>query len=217
MFLAWTLIFLASLGQADSLPKSIYRYDYNNDGLSTERHPIQRITLGSQEVEAYVYEDLTFPNGESPQVTTSEMAKVAALFTTTVYPKFVEEVTGDPRSRQRGQHPIILLFDNIHDKSYYANQTKKNHPAMYFGNLNSLYQRDILIVDINYLNLYYARILLGHELSHLIRNIYNSSEATWLDEGLAKYIESFLADDFPIYQLQRYLKNPSEELQYDFL
>nr|WP_237648656.1 immune inhibitor A domain-containing protein [Sediminibacillus terrae] len=165
-------------------------------------------------VEIWVAEDLSFPEGDprDPQVVTQEQVdKLADEFDENIFPKTtaffgtpdsldgsnspLPDLVGLPEGyyqSEDGNDKTIMLVDNIKDDNYHDPDYPFFVAGFFWSTLESYIDRNIVTIDANNWeerleSTFFATTM--HEFQHLIHNDNDSTETTWLNEGMSTFSE----------------------------
>ncbi len=165
-------------------------------------------------VEIWVAEDLSFPEGDprDPQVVTQEQVdKLADEFDENIFPKTtaffgtpdsldgsnspLPDMVGLPEGyyqSEDGNDKTIMLVDNIKDDNYHDPDYPFFVAGFFWSTLESYIDRNIVTIDANNWeerleSTFFATTM--HEFQHLIHNDNDSTETTWLNEGMSTFSE----------------------------
>lgn len=188
-----------------------------------------------QNVEVWVADDLSFPDDRPiPEITQEQVDHMVDVFDTTIYPKDTDffgqtdSHTGanaaittplgldkDYYVSADGTERVILLVDNFRD-TYYHNPS---YPLIIAGFYSPAYENyfDRNIINITARN--WAERLdkdwLGttaHEFQHLIHDDNDSSEETWLNEGMSDFAEYLCFGTHPQSHVNAFIDKPENSL-----
>ena len=205
------LFFTSTTLEAVDLPSLVKRLDVSSSNTVGR---ISRVhSFEGRYSDGYIYDNLAFPNKQKPIVNQQRILEILEYFDEKVIPssltKYLPDRVWDDSDN------IVILFDNIHDNKYYKNSPDKDYPAFFSKEFSSIYRRHVIVVDINYINDNRIKLLLSHELMHVFRYMYNPNEEPWVEEGLSKLTEYFIAGTDCIL-LDQYEKSSNLELKYDY-
>nr|WP_263324045.1 immune inhibitor A [Neobacillus sp. Marseille-Q6967] len=220
---------------ASTSNESTFTYDGGTKYFLNRNLKFKTFTLRSvgENVEIWVANDLAFPAGDARPahvVTQEQVDKLRDEFDSNIYPKATEFFgTPDvhdgsksplagrnvPAGYYEGSDKIIMLVDNIQD----ANYTDPTYPffvaGFYWQTLENYIDRNIITIDTNSWETRLESTFFGttiHELQHLIHADNDSSEETWLNEGMStfsEYLGGYGHDDRSI---NFYLDHPENSL-----
>ncbi|QUI21425.1 immune inhibitor A [Vallitalea pronyensis] len=187
-----------------------------------------------QHIEVWIADDLTYPDDRpTPEITQEQVDRVVDVFDKTIYPKDTD-FFGDTDSHtgnhatlpgmiglepdyyvaEDGVERVILLVDNIRD-TYYHNPS---YPLIIAGFYAPGYQD---YFDRNVINLTarsWAERLdewfgtVAHEFQHLIHDDNDSSEETWLNEGMSDFAEYLCFGTHPQSHVNAFIDKPENSL-----
>ncbi len=221
----------------DSTNNNSFTYDGGTKSFLNRKLNFKEFTLRSvgQNVEIWVANDLSFPEGDSrpdPVATQSQVDKLRDEFDKNIYPKDTEffgtpdvhdgskstiagKVEGIPKGYYEGSEKVIMLVDNIIDDNY----NDPNYPffvaGFYWQTLEKYMDRNIITIDTRDWDTRLESTFFGttiHELQHLIHADNDASEETWINEGMStfsEYLGGYGHDDGSI---NFYLDHPENSL-----
>lgn len=185
-------------------------------------------------LEVWVADDLSYGyEGESQDIVTQEQVdKLASVFEQTIYPTMTSffgkpdfhDGTDSPLT-DIGELPnkyynskngkVIILVDNIKDKSYYDSSYPFFVSGFYWGIFEKYIDRNIITIDTNSWDnrleeTYYKT--LAHEFQHLIHDDNDSMEEEWINEGISSFAEYLCFGTHPMGKVNFYLDNPKNSL-----
>lgn len=186
-----------------------------------------------ENVEIWVAEDLSFPEGDTRPahvVTQEQVDKLRNEFDQNIYPKATtffgtpdvhdgskSPLAGKnvPEGYYEGSDKVIMLVDNIQDENYEDPTYPFFVAGFYWQTLENYIDRNIITIDTNSWETRLESTFFGttiHELQHLIHADNDGAEETWINEGMStfsEYLGGYGHDDRSI---NFYLDHPENSL-----
>jgi hypothetical protein len=189
-----------------------------------------------ENVEIWVAEDLSFPEGDPrpyPIVTQEQVDKLRDEFDNNIYPVdtafFGTPDVHDgsqsplidwgyfPEGYYEGNDKVIMLVDNVKDDNYYDPDYPFFVAGFFWQTLENYIDRNIITIDTNSWATRLENTFFGttiHELQHLIHADNDGAEESWINEGMStfsEYLGGYGHDDRAI---NFYLDHPENSLVY---
>lgn len=211
--------------------KHFLSYDEQN-GYYLKTYTLRSI---GDSVEIWIADNLDYiDDREAPVITQAQADHMKDVFDETVYPKDTDffgmhdshtginatlpgqvGLPADYYVSQDGVERVILLVDNFRDVNYYD----KTYPLIIGGFYSPMYEeytdRNIINIsakdwehrlDSNWLP------TTAHEFQHLIHDDNDSSETTWLNEGMSEFAEFLCFEMHPMSHVNAFLDYPENSL-----
>ncbi|WP_227394556.1 choice-of-anchor J domain-containing protein [Jeotgalibacillus aurantiacus] len=164
-----------------------------------------------ENVEVWVANDLSYPEGDprgADVVTQEQVDKLTAEFDSNMYPVATDffgtpdqldgsnsplpEMVGLPEGYYEGSDKVLMMIDNVKDDAYYNPDYPFFVAGFFWQTLENYTDRNMITIDTNNWeerleSTFYATTI--HELQHLIHADNDSSEETWLNEGMSTFSE----------------------------
>lgn len=189
--------------QAEFLPELIRPLAFDQGDLKT--YPLRKIFFNGEYSEGYIYSDCEKVHFK--ENLEDKLFLALEYFDKVVYPRFQDLFYSHiENKRKHSQSKIILLFD-----------CKLSHSAYHSRTLFQKYRRDFILINIDEnFDSNFLKYKFPHELQHLMRYHFNSSELPWLDEGLSVFATFLMTEEFPIKYLESYNHLEGRNLFFDY-
>ncbi|MCT4688469.1 choice-of-anchor J domain-containing protein [Vallitalea sp.] len=211
--------------------KHFLSYDSKN-GYYLKTYTLRSIGTN---VEIWIADNLDYiDDREAPVITQAQADHMKDVFDKTVYPKDTDffgmhdshtginatlpskaGLSADYYVSKDGVERVILLVDNFKDKNYY----NKDYPLIIGGFYSPMYEE---YIDRNIINIsakdWDKRLdknwlpTTAHEFQHLIHDDNDSSEETWLNEGMSEFAEFLCFEMHPMSHVNAFLDYPENSL-----
>jgi hypothetical protein len=181
-----------------------------------------------ENVEIWVAEDLSFPEGDPrpyPVVTQEQVDKLRDEFDSNIYPKATAFFgTPDPLDGSHsplsstyytGSDKVIMLVDNVKDDNYYDPDYPFFVAGFFWGTLEYYINRNIITIDTNSWETRLENTFFGttiHELQHLIHADNDGAEESWINEGMSTFSEYLGGYGHDNKSINFYLDHPENSL-----
>ena len=214
-----------------------FTYDGGTKVFLNRDLALKEFTLRSvgENVEVWVANDLSFPEGDSRSahvVTQEQVDTLRDEFDDNIYPTDTEffgqedKLTGEnsPLPGWLGfdedyyvseEGKSIMLVDNIIDENYEDPSYPFFVAGFYWSTFETYIDRNIITIDTNNWEERLESTFLGtvaHEYQHLIHDDNDSDEETWINEGMSDFAEYLCGYGHPMGHVNYFLDHPENSL-----